>query len=247
MEINWTTLAYIFIGIFAMSGFFKGWWKEAITTILLLFLVFLSYFPAVAEHFINLINLLFATLTRLLPDPVRANWQDLLKTSLQIETVNGAIQLKAGDGGTWLVILLLFIGLAIFLGRALLPNNFREGMTEIYRPKLGASLVGALLGAFNGFIILRLVTEYLYERQLPGVAGAMANLPPRSESVVQAIAVPATTLTDSMTPWIIVGLGLLVILAAIRNRIQIEKDKEGYRRVIYKSPLGHKKFDITLK
>ena len=31
MQINWMVLTYFVIGLFILNGFFRGWWKEAIT------------------------------------------------------------------------------------------------------------------------------------------------------------------------------------------------------------------------
>ena len=41
VEVNWTLLTYLFIALFALGGYFKGWWKEAIVTVFLTVLVLL--------------------------------------------------------------------------------------------------------------------------------------------------------------------------------------------------------------
>jgi len=247
MEISWTILAYIIIGLFALSGFFKGWWKEAVTTWFLAFLVFLLYFPPLAQLFISLINFIFATIARLLPDNLRANVENFLEATLGITTVNGAIQLDAGNGGTWLVILLLFIGLAIFISRSSLPSDFRAGLKEVYRPGLWASLLGAAIGALNGFIIISLIAAYLNGANLPGatVATRQAALP--LEGLVQAVAVPNFIITESFLPWILIAIGLVVFVLAISNRVVVTRDKEGYVKVDYRKPLGYEQRDITVK
>ena len=48
IEINWSAITYYVIGLFALSGFFRGWWKEAITAFFLGILVFLLRTPDVA-------------------------------------------------------------------------------------------------------------------------------------------------------------------------------------------------------
>ena len=48
MEINFTVLTYFAIGLFALNGLFRGWWKEAISTFFLILLVFLLQQPGVA-------------------------------------------------------------------------------------------------------------------------------------------------------------------------------------------------------
>ena len=56
MEIDWTVLTYAVIGLFALTGFFRGWWKEAVTTIFLVILLFFLQQPAIAESFVAVIN-----------------------------------------------------------------------------------------------------------------------------------------------------------------------------------------------
>ncbi len=67
MGINWTVLALLVIGLFALAGFFKGWWKEAITTIFLGILAFFLQVPDVAQLFIDLTNLVIFTIWKILP------------------------------------------------------------------------------------------------------------------------------------------------------------------------------------
>jgi len=247
MEISWTILAYIIIGLFALSGFFKGWWKEVVTTWFLAFLVFLLYFPPLAQLVITLINLIFATIARLLPDNLRADLANFLEATLGITTVNGAIQLDAGNGGTWLVILLLFIGLAIFISRSSLPSDFRVGLKEVYRPGLWASLLGAVIGALNGFIIISLITAYLNGANLPGVTAQVGRAAPSAQGVVQAVAVPSFIITESFLPWVLIAIGLVIFVLAISTRVVVTRDKEGYVKVDTRKPLGYKQQDVTVK
>lgn len=246
MEINWTILAYIIVGLFALSGFFKGWWKEAVTTWFLAFLVFLLYFPPLAQLVIDLINFIFATIARLLPDTLRGQVQNFLEATLGIETVDGAIQLDAGNGGTWLVILLLFIGLALFISRSALPSDFRMGLRQVYRPTFLASLLGAAIGALNGFIIISLITAYLNGTNLPGVSAAARQAAPPAERTLEAVAVPSFLITESFLPWILIVIGLAVFVLALTNRVAITRDREGYVKVDYRRPLGYDQRDVTV-
>jgi hypothetical protein len=247
MDINWTILGYILIAIFAMSGFFKGWWKEAITTFFLVFLVFLARFPPLAQLFIDLINLILALVINILPSSLQASWQIFLETNLGIPTTDGVLQLDASNGGVWIVILLLFIGLAIFLSRFLLPSTYRVGLNEIYWPDFKASLLGGLLGAFNGFLIISLIIFYLNVSSLPGGSALASAGASASSGTLQAVAVPNFTLTESFIPWIFVAIGLFVLLAAVSNRVAIRKDKDGFRKVDITKPLGYDRVDVTVK
>jgi hypothetical protein len=246
MAINWTILAYIIVGLFALSGFFKGWWKEAITTWVLALLVFLLYFPPLAQLFIGLINFIFATIASLLPDTLRADLQNFLEATLGIITVNGAIQLDPANGGTWLVILLLFIGLAIFISRSILPSDFKVGRAEVYRPTLWASLLGAAIGALNGFVIISLLNAYLNGSNLPGATAAGTAAAP-APGIIETVAVPNFVITESFLPWMLIGIGLLVFVAAISSRVAVRKDKDGFVKIDYTPPPGYEGVDITVK
>lgn len=241
MDINWAILGYIVIGIFAMSGFFKGWWKEAITTFFLVFLVFLWRYPPLAKLFIDLINFVLAMVINILPDNLRAIWRDFLDMNLGIPTTDGMLQLDAGNGGMWLIILLLLVGLAIFLSRAILPGTFRVGLNTIYRPGFRASVLGGVLGAFNGFLILSLIIGYLNGTAVPGASGLTTG------GTLQAVAVPNFTLTESFVPWIFIAIAVLVLLAAVSNRVGIKRDKEGFTKVDINPPTGYRKVDVIVK
>jgi len=246
MEINWPVLAYITIGIFAMSGFFKGWWKESITTFFLIFLVLLLQLPPAAQAFIDLLNLIFAAIAGILPESFRIILADFLEATLGVGTVDGAIRLEASDGGTWLIILLLFIGLAIFIGRSRLPGDFRVGLKTIYVPTLRGSLLGALIGGFNGLLIINLIREYLDGSRLLGGAAALARRAAPAGSL-QAIEVPNFTIMESFLPWVFIALGFIVLFAAFRNRVVFLKDKDGYRKIDYRAPLGYNKHEMSPK
>jgi hypothetical protein len=62
MQINWTIVTYIVVGYFAIAGFSRGWWKEAITTVVLTVLILFLQNPGWAETVINAINSLLATI-----------------------------------------------------------------------------------------------------------------------------------------------------------------------------------------
>jgi hypothetical protein len=245
MEISWINLACIIVGLFALSGFFKGWWKESITTWFLAFLVLLLYFPPLGQLFIELINFIFATIANLLPDNLSADLANFLEATLGITTVNGAIQLDPANGGTWVVILLIFIGLAILISRSILPSDYRVGRTEVNRPGLLASLLGAAIGGLNGFIIISLLNAYLNGSNLPGVSAAGTAAAPR-QGIIETVAVPNFVITESFLPWMLIGLGLLVFVAAITSRVAVRKDKEGFVKIDYTPPPGYEGVDITV-
>ena len=204
-------------------------------------LVFLWRYPPLAKLFIDVINYVLVTLVNILPDSLRAMWRDFLEMNLGIPTPDGVLQLDPTNGGMWLIILLLFIGLAIFLSRAILPSTFRVGLNTIYRPGFRASILGGVLGAFNGFLILSLIIGYLNGTALPGASGLTAG------GTLQAVAVPNFTLTESFVPWIFIGIAILVLLAAVSNRVAVKRDKDGFTKVDINPPTGYRRVDVMVK
>ncbi len=242
MEINWTALTYAVIALFAISGFFKGWWKEAITTGFLAALVFLLRNPDLAQVVINAVNNGIQWLWKFVPNGLHPTLEQVF--NLQ----PGEVPLiDAGDPGTWLVILIFFIAASIIVSRYSLRNY---GAGAGYEVKPAGSVLGGLLGGLNGFIIMGLIREYLNGVNLPGgVTPTTAAIESggtvgaaSSGVVLSATNVPATTLLDSYLPWFLMLIGAVVFLAAMKNRVGYAKNKDGYRRIHVKQPYGYKKY-----
>ncbi len=245
--INWTVLTLLVIGLFALSGFFRGWWKEAIVTVFLAFLVFLLLMPGVAQVFINLINGAISLIWQVLPQFILDFLTSLFGGGAAVTTGQASPQIDAGRGQTWLIILLVFIGLAILIGRSGLPawgrpvNRYRG-----YLVTWGGSLFGAMLGALNGWLIISLVHAYLTESGLPGHPGSAAGImaAPTNRVSVQAVNVPTATILDSFLPWLFIGIGLLVIIIAVKSRVNL-REEQGFRRIEYRPPPGYRKSRVS--
>ncbi|MCP4357196.1 MAG: hypothetical protein GY796_04155, partial [Chloroflexi bacterium] len=196
----------------------------------------------------------------IIPDSINATIANFLETNLGIETVNGAIQLDASDGGTWFIILLLVVGIAALIGRFGLPHWYRElkkanNKYSRYDVTFGGSILGGLIGAMNGFLVISLIGAYMTGRNLPlasgfspaalaadGAAGTIS-----SGAYVKATEVPNFTILDSFLPWILMAFGVFILLVALKSRVGVVKDKDGFRRVERKAPKGYEKIDLTKK
>ncbi len=245
LEINWTIITYFVIGLFVLSGFFKGWWREAITTVLLGILVFLLRFPDVTQLIVNAINEVIIMVLGWLPTTI----QDYIVSFLGLKSISG-FQIDAGSGQTWLVILILFLALSIVLGRNMLPNRIMRRPTYITYPvtPLGA-ILGGVLGGLNGFLIINLVREYLTGTNIPSslateVATTAGGVPMIASAGVDFLVtdLPSFTQLDTVVAWILVGFGLLMTLLMFNNRkvppgyqkIRIEKKKENITALVLK-------------
>ncbi len=258
MEINWTLMTYLVVGLFALSGFLKGWWKEAIVTLFLALFVFFLRVPGVAQALIDLINRILAIIWGILPSSVQVFLTDFFQNALGISTTGGTIQADATSGQTWLILLIILVGVATLIGWATLPNRISaKPLSYAYLTTPVGSVLGGLIGGLNGLIVINLVKEYLDGRNLPGGGSSLpseltmagnASVGVASSGVsLQATQLPSFTILDSFLPWIVIFLGILVFMSAMKNRVLIQKDKDGYRKVIYKAPFGYKKYEITSK
>ncbi len=234
MEINWSIIACCVIGLFTLVGFFRGWWKEALTTIALAILVFFLQNPDLAHTFISYVNLFITTLWNLLPDFITTAISDFLLLIFNINTAGGPIQLDPSQPGTWVVILVMLVTVAALISRVSFVNQ----------PNSLGKILGALVGALNGFLILSIIREYLDGRTLPGgqtvatsdvtFSGSSSFGQAASGVSLQATDLPTVTVMDSVMPWIVVGIGVLLAFAVIRTKVGIDTNKAGGRKLNYK-------------
>ena len=236
MEIDWTVLTYIVIGLFALTGFFRGWGKEAITTIFLVILLFFLQQPAIAQSFVAAINSIISIVWNILPGSI----QEFLVQTFNFNIVGGVPQFDPGSSTTWIIILAIFLVFSILISRPSLRNYGRGGGYEV-RPM--GSILGGLIGGLNGLIIISLIREYLDGSKLPQ-ATSSALAPGGTAAGTGAISVtnvPGFTIMDSYLPWVIILIGVVVFLAAMKNRVAYSR-KEGFSKVGVKEPYGYKKY-----
>ncbi|MBN1218778.1 MAG: hypothetical protein JXM69_07615 [Anaerolineae bacterium] len=235
MVIDWMLLTYVIVGFFALLGFFRGWWKEAITTFLLAFLLLLLQRPDWAQAVVDFLNWIIASI-----------WQ--LVVQLFGLTTTVPFQLDATSAGTWIMILILVLVFSIFISRLVLPSHAYRIPGQYYAVSIIGRVLGLLLGALNGFLVLSLVREYLDGRALPGgvapeteitIAGGSAFGPAATSVSIQAVNLPTVTILDSYLPWLIIGLGLLIFFAALKTRVRLLRSSAG-SKIEYASPYGYR-------
>jgi hypothetical protein len=239
MQIDWMLLTFLFVGFFAIVGFFRGWWKEAITTFFLAVLVLLLQRQDWALAVINFLNWVIATV-----------WGFVVRL-LGLSPTDGPPQFDASSAGTWIIILILTLGLAALISRLTLPGFSTREKVTFYAVGLLGRLLGGLLGALNGFLVISLLREYLDGRALPGnippeteitVAGSSIYGPASTSVSIQAVNLPSFTILDSYLPWFIIGLGLLILFAALRNRVRVISSADG-RKIEGTAPFGYSRIE----
>jgi hypothetical protein len=246
VEINWTILTYIVIALFAISGFSRGWWKEALTTVILVIFIILLQIPGVAEAVIDFYNEVVAFIWSLFPNTVQAGIASTTETIFSVQLDDPPFQIDIGDPASWLFIFLILLILAVLLSRIFLPQGARPG--AIYEVTPVGSFLGALAGGFNGFLIINLVREFIYGRLLPGdpfpteiaqAEGGQAFATASSGVGVRAVSVPGFSIFDSFIPWVLIGLGVFLFLLILRNRVWLHS-RNGFRRLDYRIPYGYR-------
>lgn len=239
-EINWTVVTYIVIGFFVINGFYRGWWKEAISTAFLAVLVLLLQQPTVAKLVIDFVNGVLDFLWALIPNSLLPTVDSLFEDVFAVSTNGEPLQFDPGSGGTWLLVLVLFLGLAVLVSRASLPSYHG------FRVSPMGSFLGGLVGGLNGFIIISLVREYLKESNLPTSTFATEIASSSSGGIAssgigfRAVAVPNVAILDSFLPWIIIIAGAFIFLVALNSRVALRSEK-GFRKIETKIPLGYRK------
>ena len=240
MQLNWTVITILVVTFFAVNGLFKGWWREAVTTFMLVLLLFLLQQPGMATQLVALLNTALNALLGV--------FSQLFGSYLTLNTAT--IQLSADDSQTWIVILFVVLGSASLLSRLMLRSGF-------YTVNPIGHVLGLGLGGFNGFFVLNLLREYLDGRSLPGnvaqAAAASASTgditivssstlsQPAATVSMQAVDLPNFTLMDSFIPWLVIGFGLFLLLAMVRTRLRLESNPSEGQRITYHPPYGYRK------
>ena len=208
VQVDFVVLLYMVAGVFGLVGFFRGWWKEAITAGLLSALVILLQRPEAAGTVINSLNTLVTNI-----------WSNVI---LPVTQGSGAIasQVDAGpilseqNHSTYVVILIVFILASYFVGKI--------GLTD--RVTAGGRVLGGVLGFYNGFVIITLVRDMLLGDLFPGAADMLASSTAAQPETlaIQLNNVPQTSVIGG--PWSLafIAAGLVLLTLALTTGFRTE-------------------------
>ncbi len=217
LQIDYTLVTYIVIGIFALVGFMRGWWKEAVTTGLLTLLILVVKRPELAATVFDFIDKLVMTI-----------WQALQRVRETSDLVASALPaeeppvIDAKRQSVYIIILIAAVIASYFFSKI--------GLTQTM--SAGARLIGALLGAYNGYIVLNLLDWFMRGR-LPSVEEVTAaGVPPPSEVTLTVTNLPTTrTLEQDGVVLLLLAGGFLVFLLALVTSIGfVRRQPPLYRR-----------------
>jgi uncharacterized membrane protein required for colicin V production len=236
IEIDYQALVYMIIGAFGLVGFFRGWWKEAITTGLLTLLLLMLKVPSIATRIVQIMDTIVNTIWNFI--------QSLRESSSFVaSTVQVGPPPDVNPQRYWVYVITLVVLVIVsyFIGKTGLTQNVAAG----------GRLLGAILGFYNGFVVISLVREFIIGRFLPGAAAAAATATPPSTLSIQVVNMPQTSIADTPTIYLLIGVGLLLFIIAIGAAWKFEWAKISRKPLpLYRKPPAKAKptgFDIDIK
>lgn len=234
LTVDFDLLMAIVIGLFALAGFLRGWWREGFTTILLLALVVLLTQPDILTKIVEFINNLLAII-----GVITETGGDLSLATLQTAAVTAEppIVLDPSNRNLYIMLLVGIILVSYFGSRLSLPGGSKLGL--VYDPSTGARIAGGVLGAFNGFVVVNLIKEFVVGRLIPGTGISATAAAPDVLSVAVAD-VPSENVFSGVPLWLIIGFSVLVLGLILTNRLR----PGGLQRI---PPLGYKQITVTPK
>jgi hypothetical protein len=216
INIDFDVFFYMVIALFGLAGFIRGWWKEALTSGLLVSLLVLLEYPDLAQQFIDKINAVI----------------DLFRKTDAFNAAESIHTLQYDQKEVYIIVMIILIIISYFVGNAGIDHNVTTG----------GRIFGGILGFTNGFIILSLLKEYILGRFLPNSRlatelGAAAFTPAAvPETLTLSVSnVPQASITDGYAIWIFIIGGIILFLFALSSRFSISGGK-----IAKRPPMGYK-------
>ena len=218
ITINYETLTIIVVVLFALSGFLRGWWAEGITTIFLILLTIFLTQPEIADAIIDFVNGVIA-----------AAWDILmgLLESLGIVQAGAAatstppIVIDPDDRTVFIIILIVMVLLSYFTSKITLGGRTIT---------LGGRILGGILGAVNGFLVVNLVKEFIIGRFFPETGLSATSAAPDQLSIA-VTGVPPESLFTATPQLLIILFGVIIpgIILGSRVTRKGRRDPWGYK------------------
>jgi uncharacterized membrane protein required for colicin V production len=146
LPIEYSDLVMLFLFVFAIVGLMRGWYKEGITSFFVAALAVLVWRPSLAQKIIDTVN----DVLKLVIMFFKSGFS-LQPQSLMAQTVDPKLLLDSDSYRLYIVLTVVLIAVSYVIGEA----TFKDKMTPLGR------LLGGVLGAFNGYVILALGKQYL--------------------------------------------------------------------------------------
>jgi len=207
VQVDYNVLAYMIVGVFGLVGFFRGWWKEAVTAGLITLLLVMLMVPSLATVIVGALNTVVDTVWNFI--------QSLRQSSPAVASVAQAgppPDVNPQRYWVYVFILVVLVLASYFIGRI----GLTEGVSA------GSRLLGALVGFYNGFVSVSLIREFVIGRYLPGASAAAAAATPPSSVSVQVMNMPQASATDTPTIYILIAVGFLLFIIALITGFNVQ-------------------------
>ena len=202
--LDYNQIQMVVIGVFAFVGIFRGWLKELFTSFLLLLMALPLFYPSLADAIVEFANEIIRIIQKFFSVLTNAPKSDVQAFS------------TGSDGNAYI----LFIGiLALLVILSYMSDRIGIGQQSM---TVFSALLGGLLGAFNGFMIVTLIKSYVLGSFFAGTetqAQAAAAATVSDISVTVENVPPPAFLANSgqILPILIVGGVFLIVFTRIFN------------------------------
>jgi hypothetical protein len=161
LPIEYSDLVTLFLFVFAIVGLMRGWYKEGITSFFVAALAVLVWQPSLANQIIDVVNNLIKLVVMFFKSGFSLQPQTLMSQQIDPDWL-----LDPDSYRLYIIITVVLIAVSYIIGEA----TFKDKMTPLGR------LLGGILGAFNGYVILSLGKQYLLNHlQAKGAFVAQTN------------------------------------------------------------------------
>jgi hypothetical protein len=188
LPVEYDQLVTLFLFVFAMVGLMRGWYKEGITSLFAALLALLVWRPEVARVLIGRVTDVLKVLIVFIRAGLNPEPQAVAQPSAGVGSL-----LDPNSYEIYVVITVVLLAVSYMVGEA----TFKHRMTALGR------ILGAMLGAFNGYVILSLVKQFLINQVQVQAAGPIKG----GQLSVQV--------TDVPTSNFFTGTGLIFIFIVV--------------------------------
>jgi hypothetical protein len=216
VTVDYIVLMWMVIFLFGLVGYYRGWWKEGLTTGFLTILVILLQFPGLAVLIINTLNKF-----------IKLTYIAIMARSLDIERI---AEVAKEIGEPPIIIDPTATGTYIFALVSLLVLSYMVGRVSISKKALAPSFLGSLFGTIfgllNGFTVISLVREYVVGRYLPGATEAVRAQGATTTVIALTLEdMPRPSIMEGWAPWLIISIGAVLLFAILATRWSVERTK----------------------
>jgi hypothetical protein len=197
LPINYADVVMLFLFLFAAIGLLRGWHKEGVTSFFAAGLAVLVWKPSQARKIIDVANELIKLMAGFLKSGLSYQPDQIMA-----QNVDPDLLLDPDSYRLYIVVMVVLLIVSYLVGEV----TFKQRITPLGR------LLGGFLGAFNGYVILALIKQYLLnDLQAQGKLVAQSD-----ELAVQLTGVPTSNFFagSGIVFIFVVVIGIVALLVA---------------------------------